>query len=304
MPTRKLLVPLDGTPTSEAALPFAVAVAQRSGAGIALIRAIHARSTAAIDEAEGYLADLAERLASRGLAVETGVPFGSAADWILEEIALRKADLVVMATHDRTGPDRWLHGSVAESVISRAAVPVLLVRAAAGSWPVERFEQQHPVLVVALDGSELAEAVLPFATQLASELSGRLALVSAVPRAGQIVFAEGIGVPHSQVDTKRLQREAEIYLGVVGTQVDNQVVLATTVRLGDPAAEITAEAEERGAAAVVMATHGRAGLLRTLLGSVAGQVVHNGKTPVVLIRPATLRGAEQTVGQPLAASAG
>jgi nucleotide-binding universal stress UspA family protein len=137
--------------------------------------------------------------------------------------------------------------------------------------------------------------VVPFAAQFAYELSGTLALVSVVPKAGQIVVAEGIAAPHTEEETKRLQREAEIYLGVVAAQFDSRQVLGKTVRFGDPPVEIAAEAEERGAAVVVMATHGRAGLMRTLLGSVAGQVVHTGKTPVMLVRPPMLRGAEQPV---------
>src|SRR5689334_19312216 len=113
MRTRKILVPLDGTPVSETALPFAEALARRTGATVALIRTAHVQSSSAIVDAEHYLTGFAEQLANRGLPAETGVAVGgAAADWIVEEISLRKADLVIMATHDRTGPDRWLHGSV------------------------------------------------------------------------------------------------------------------------------------------------------------------------------------------------
>jgi len=302
MRTRKLLVPLDGSPTSEAALPFAEGLAHRTGATIALIRAVHTQSMPLIAEAEEYLARFAERLANRALAVETGVAFGSAVEWIVEEIALRKADLVVMATHDRTGPDRWLRGSVAEAVVSRAPVPVLIVRAAQGMRPAERFERRQPTLVVALDGSDAAEAALPTAAQLAAELRAKLVLVSVLPKPGQLVYAEGIGVPHSQEDSERSQREAQAYLESVASQVGADLVLSATLRLGDPATEIVATAELHEAAAVVMATHGRTGVMRTLLGSVAGQVVHTGRLPVVLVRPAKLRGAEQPVGYSTAAA--
>jgi nucleotide-binding universal stress UspA family protein len=65
------------------------------------------------------------------------------------------------------------------------------------------------------------------------------------------------------------------------------------VRYGDPAAEITAAAAEYAAAAVIMATHGRTGLARSVLGSVAGGVLHRGSTPLLLLHPPELRGAEQ-----------
>jgi nucleotide-binding universal stress UspA family protein len=303
MRTRKILLPLDGSTVSETALPFGEALAHRTGATLALIRTVHAQSASAIADAESYLETFARQLVSRDLPTETGVAFGSAADWILEEVAIRKADLVVMATHDRSGADRWLHGSVAESVISKAPVPVLLVRATAGAGTADRFTQPSPVVLVPLDGSELAEAALPVAVQLGAELGGTLALVSVVPRPGQLVYAEGIGVPHSAAESERLRGEAEAYLQSVTRQVGSDLVLGATVRRGDPAIEIAAEAEQRGAATVVMATHGRTGALRALLGSVAGQVVHASKAPVMLVRPATLRGAEEPVVSGIAASA-
>ena len=81
-------------------------------------------------------------------------------------------------------------------------------------------------------------------------------------------------------------------------------VLATAVRFGDPAAEIVAEAEERTAAAVVMATHGRTGVMRSVLGSVAGQVVHTGMVPVALVRPDTVLAVEPLNNSRLAVPTG
>jgi len=300
MPIHKLLVPLDGSPVSESALPFAEAIAHRAQATIALVRAVHTQSLPVIEHAERYLEALGEQLASRGLTIETGVPFGNAADWIVEEEALRKVDLVVMATHDRTGPERWLRGSIAEAVISRGSTPVLVVRAADGMRPVERLQHPRPVFVVPLDGSELAEAALPLATQLAAALNGTLVLVSVVPRRGQIVYAEGVMVPHTEVVAQRMLLDAQTYQNGVSCAA----ALARTVRLGDPATEIAAEADERGAAAVVMATHGRTGVMRSLLGSIAGQVVHTGAMPVLLVRPPKLRAAEIPVARSTAAATG
>jgi hypothetical protein len=94
--------------------------------------------------------------------VQTGVPFGGApATWITERSACAHADLIAMATLDRSGPNRWLHGSVAEAVVSHAGVPVLLIRAAEALHPIECFGMQRPELVVPLDGLSLAEAALP-----------------------------------------------------------------------------------------------------------------------------------------------
>src|SRR5207248_6958954 len=113
---KNILVPLDGSPLAEAALPYARAIASRAEASLVLVRAAHRSSVSAdvaidqlraISQAEGYLTLLADSLKAHGFIVQTGVPFGGApADWIVEETELRHIDLIVMATHDRIGPDR------------------------------------------------------------------------------------------------------------------------------------------------------------------------------------------------------
>jgi nucleotide-binding universal stress UspA family protein len=232
----------------------------------------------ALSEAEAYLRLHADELRAREYVVDTGAPYGaSAADWIVEEAGLRHADLIVMATHDRVGPDRWLHGSVAEAVVNRSPVPVLLIHAADGVRPFEHFDWRQPALVVPLDGSELAEAALPVAINLARSVNGRVILVSVLPEPGELETHRR-GYLEAHVD--RLTRAA--------------VTVESSIRAGEPAAQIGQMAHEQNAAAVVMATHGRTGLVRTLLGSVAGQVVHCSPSPVVLVRPSELRRAEES----------
>ncbi len=301
-----ILVPLDGSPVSEAALPYAEALASRTGAKLILVRAAHApvlaaarpaAQFAAIADLEEYLATLAAQMRERGFAVETGVPYGlSPAEWIVEEIALRHADIVVMGTHDRAGLDHWLRGSVAEAVVSHATVPVLLIRAAEGMRPVQHFDLRQPVFVVPLDGSELAEAALPAAIDLAKMLDGRLVLVGVLSEPGQpVIETWGIG-SYASADHARLEMDVQHYLASAVAQVEaDGLSVQWAVRQGDPAVEIALTAQERNAAAVVMATHGRTGLARTLMGSVAGKVLHNSASPVVVVRPAQLRGAEEPV---------
>jgi nucleotide-binding universal stress UspA family protein len=293
-----ILVPLDGSPVSEAALPYAVALAGRTGAKLTLMRAAHTApfvvdkgpaQLGVVSEAEAYLDLRASDLRARDCIVETGVPYGSAAGWIVEEATLRHADLIVMGTHDRVGPDRWVHGSVAETVVSRAPVPVMLVRAADGARPVEHFDWRQPTLLVPLDGSEIAEAALPAAIALARSLNGRVVLVTVSTETSPSADDQGTrGYLESVVDQ----------LTSAGVSV------ASLVRTGKPATEIAQAGREQNAAVVVMATHGRTGLARTVLGSVAGEVVHGSPSPVMLIRPAGLRVAEEpAVAQPTAAAA-
>jgi nucleotide-binding universal stress UspA family protein len=254
--------------------------------------------TRLIAGAEQYLSAQAANLTARGLDVQTGVPFGgSPAAWITEEVAIRHADLIVMATHDRSGPNRWLHGSVAEAVVGQAGVPVLLVRATEGVRPNERLGMPQPELIVPLDGSSLAEAAVPLGRGLAKALGGHIVLVGVIPTPGQLVAGQ-IGAIGSYVgaDHARLESEAQAYLeAILGSLKASGLSAEAIVRQGKPAAEIGAVAREHAAAAVVMATHGRTGLVRTLLGSIAGEVLHRGTSPVILVRPPELRRAEAPV---------
>jgi nucleotide-binding universal stress UspA family protein len=310
---KNILVPLDGSVFGETALHYAGALAGRTGASLTLIRtaqipviadASGAMNARVIAEAENYLAARAAELTADGFTVDTGVPFaGSPATWIAAEVGLRHADLIVMATHDRSGPNRWLHGSVAEAVVNQASVPVLLIRVE-GEGPIRRFGRPRPEFVVPLDGSALAEAALPVARGLANTLGGHLVLVGVIPTPGQLVIEQG-GALGTYVgsDYAQLEANTDQYLNALVSHLTASGLSAeASVRKGQPAAQIGQVADEHDAAAVIMATHGRTGLARVLMGSVAGEVLHRSTSPVMLIRPPTLRPAEVPVRSTVAST--
>ena len=121
-----ILVPLDGTELAERALPYAVAMARRYGSTLLLLEVADHQHP--VDDAESYLRRWSERLAEGcGVAVARDVLVGAASRAIVDEAAQRHVDLIVMATHARTGVDRMVRGSVADYVLHHAQVPVLLV---------------------------------------------------------------------------------------------------------------------------------------------------------------------------------
>ncbi len=155
---------------------------------------------------------------------------------------------------------------------------------------------KRPVLVVPLDGSELAEEALPLARELAITLGGHIVLVSVVPGTGDLVAAQGGVMTYVGDDYERLSVEARLYLeGIVSRLTVSGLSVAVSVRSGTPGQQIAATASEHSAAAVVMANHGRTGFVRSILGSVAGQTLHHSPCPVLLVRPATLRLIEEPV---------
>jgi nucleotide-binding universal stress UspA family protein len=149
-------------------------------------------------------------------------------------------------------------------------------------------------VVVALDGSAAAEAVLPFVVALARRNGAKITLVQACPPADEPDAADGLaligGLPTASEGSPRLRTaraEAEQYMERVtrrlhadGVSVDYEILE------GSPGEAIVDEAEGLAADMVAMTTHGRTGLGKLLLGSVAAYVVGHATCPVLLTRVA------------------
>ena len=136
---KTILVPLDGSPLAERAIPYAAAIARATDGRLAIVRTAHgvarpggdetqARAKV-MEEAETYLEAMASRLAEYKLPIDTGTNGDDTVNGIMLEVNFRNADMVVMATHGRSGLGRWLYGSVAEGVLRHATVPVMLIPA-------------------------------------------------------------------------------------------------------------------------------------------------------------------------------
>jgi len=139
---KKIVVPLDGSPLAEAVLPQVTELAHALATEVLLLRVAVAHAFPAGDpislaeeevrvvrEAEAYLAAVAGRLAREGVTAKTAVRYGQAAAEIIDHVAFEGADLVAMSTHGRSGLSRLVVGSVAEEVVRKVGVPVLLFRA-------------------------------------------------------------------------------------------------------------------------------------------------------------------------------
>jgi nucleotide-binding universal stress UspA family protein len=296
-----ILVPLDGSPLAARALQVAAGLARRSGARLVLVGAVPradparfahpealrlARECAA---AEATLAAAAGGLRRAGIAAETDLVTGGAPAAILAAAEARDARLLVLSTHGRGGLERWLYGSVADAVLRRAAVPVLLVPPGAGgggwhggAWPPPGADR----VVVPLDGSALAEEALGPAGAVAGLLGGRLLLLRVVP-------ARRPDAGTGSAEGRAAADAARAYLRDVagrGRAADSAVPEPEiSVVGGYPPAAIAAAAHTAGAALIAMTTHGRGGLARLLLGSVATETLQLADVPLLLVRPAAVR---------------
>jgi nucleotide-binding universal stress UspA family protein len=291
----RILVTIDGSALAERAVPVAAALAQAAGATLdvlcvadeAPIQTVENRDAEhALAVAQQAASVVARALRTQGVSAEGVAVVDRPADGILRYAAARHHRLLVMATHGRGGLGRALHGSVAAAVVRGSRVPVVLVRA----WEDGVARQPPdgtPTLLVPLDGSELAEAALPLAHGLAELLRGELILVRALQMpisvAGAVSAPGGLVDPTPILDAER--DEATAYLSARAAALPSGGPVTTTVETGPAADVIAAVAVARHATLVVMATHGRGGLLQTLFGSTTERVVRFGPCPVAVVRP-------------------
>jgi len=294
----KILIPLDGSETAEKVLPYARALAEKLKASIELVAALDVAEMAAHLSAARHLDTLTEEAERRSLGYLQGVAVtfpgakaactvekGRAEDVILEKAAKDAGTLIAMATHGRSGLDRWLLGSVAEKVLRGATNPLLLIRA---SQQIHS-EGEAPLksVIVPLDGSELAESVLPAAVELAKKLNLEIILF----RAYNIPYsAYGGGDGYYAIDftelTDALKDESQSYLEKKRGQLKTQGIekVSCVAKEGLSGDQIIKIGRETPASLVAMCSHGRSGAKRWVLGSVTETVVRHGADPVLVIR--------------------
>jgi len=304
-----VLVPLDGSELALRAVPFALNLARRDGRTVLLLRAVNTLAAATyregqamLDAATDDLQAYAGTLAGETVEINTRVVDAPADVAILEAAEDEEIDLIVMSTHGRSGLGRWIYGSVADAVLRDAPVPVMIVPPhGLTAWT----DDSPGKVLVPLDGSALATAALGPATQLADSLGATLILGSIVTFPTYAAYAEG----YTFVDpapTENALAASRQYLQdmAAGLRTDTRKVEVSAM-FGSPFYGVTMMASDLEASLIVMATHGRGGIARAVLGSVATATLRQSGVPVLMVRPdelARLNMAE-TTEQPVAQTA-
>lgn len=301
---RTILVPLDGSALAERALPIAADIARRSGGAVHLVRAhipiavvgataegaIFSQDMLAADEAlrhraKEYLDATATRVAAEwGLRVSADTEDGSPAGLITDIADRIDADLVIMTTHGAGGftPD-WL-GSVADSVIRHSHRPVLVLPENDAHLG-ETFTPRR--ILVTLDGSALANAILPIARDLAIAFGAQIDLIRIVAPyvPGDVISTlaadrpDPFGVDAESVHAKKSLDDAAADLHKVGIKT------TVTVRIDlSPTRCLLDHVKETDPDCLAIATQGR-GISRIFLGSVADKLIRSAGRPVVVLRP-------------------
>lgn len=263
----RILVPVDQTPLSEEVLPWAVLIAKATGDSIHLFSSCDDKNAT---ETEEYLTRLAGTLT--GVTVTTGMAKGHPADAICEAAESEDTRLIALTTSARSGLKRAFQGSVADEVARASSVPVLVDRS--GGLPAGLSK-----LVVTLDGSEQAEKALGPARELAKAAGADLLILRVYnPMAEYTLTPMGPATDMGEISEK-LFEAAEDYMKSIAQPGETW-----EVRSGRPLDVIIDFAQEKGCEIIVMASHGRGGIIRLAIGSTSDSVLRASDRPVLLVR--------------------
>lgn len=305
---KRMLVPLDGSELAEVVFGYAKELAGRLDLDLILLHVSGPKEQDLLPIHRAYIERAAESVKRQsiqvqertkrepgGKALEAGgeVVMGHPAEEILRYAEDNDIDIILLATHGRSGVKRWAIGSVADKVLRASKVPVWLVRASIleeivhDKWP-------NRMMLVPLDGSKLAESVLTHVEALAKQRGAELCdvvllrvceppiILSDYPEAIMELSWE----EHVEKEKAWAKQAGERYLAVVEKRLrDAGLNVRSEVVLGRPIDEIIDYANKNPFNLIVLATHGRTGITRWAYGQVADKVLQRSQSPILLVRP-------------------
>lgn len=302
---KSILVPLDGSTFGEHALPLARGIVHRTGARLQLVH-VHEPVIVRYEESmevfddklevqnreheQTYLDEVVKRLAmDPNIPVTTAVLDGLAAvtETLLNQIKNTNIDLVVMSTHGYGALARFWLGSVADRLVRQTEVPILLVRPEQDTAPDLAGEKVFRHILIPLDGSDLAEQVLEYVRVLGKTMQADYTLLRVIELMLPVGYSPEYSIPIDPQLINLLQIDAQTYLDKITDRLRAQSLQVQTkiVFNHQPAVAILEEASRQGMDLIAMATHGRGGLTRFLIGSVADKVLRGASMPVLLYCP-------------------
>jgi nucleotide-binding universal stress UspA family protein len=296
-----ILVPLDGSPFGEAALPLARTIARRAGVALHLVHvhvpvyATYVEGIPVIDDEldaelrqreQADLDALAQQFATKADRVTTTLLDGAIDTALAAHAAEIGAGVVVMTTHGRGGMARLWLGSNADGFVRHSHVPTLLLRPPTHGDAAPVTNITH--MLITLDGSLTARGILQPALQLGAVFDANYTLLRVVDVPMRAYTPD---VAHTLPTSSGARQEAEeaaaAYLDAIAEPLrrEDRRVQTRVVASPHPAQAILQMAKDERVDTIALATHGHGGLQRLLLGSTADKVLRGSELPVLLYRP-------------------
>ena len=296
----KILVPLDRSTLAECVLPHAIALARALDSQLILLHVLSVSDKPdrlrAVDplewqlrraEAESYLQAVRARLQEAGVACETHVDDGDAAEHIVDFAHACDIGLVLMASHGQSGLSGWHVSSVVQKVLMRTRASLMIVRACETA-PIDSFTLQYERILAPLDNSARAECVLPLAAVLARIPRTQILLTHVVQRPEM-----PRRTPLSQEDleladrlVERNRTEAENYLEVVRLQLPPAAVETRLLVANQVASALHELVDQERIDLVLLSAHGYSGETRWPYGGLVASFVSYGSSPLVIFQDA------------------
>ncbi len=281
----KILAPLDGSRLAEQILPYASLLAEAFEIPVELLRVDESGSLNA-SKCNEYLKEIGDWAFPPSIRFHPAIEVANPTEAILRHASPDRKILIAMATHGLSGIHGWVMGSVAYKVVHATTNPMLLVR------PTEEGDPGVAVklgtVLVPLDGSGLADRILPHVIALAKQLNLEVTLVRAYTVAPE-TYIVGDGLYMDVLASQRDVFKQEIDDYLAGKTEEMRAAGLSRVSPvaveGEAAEQIIDFARNTRNSLIAMSTHGRSGMGRWLMGSVAEKVIQHSPNPVVLIRP-------------------
>ncbi len=278
----RILIPMDGSEFAEIVLPYARALALTFDSTIYVLGVCAEQKHPFSRLFTDYLENIAHRLKHIGVKTNAVVRYGKASTEIVEFTKKNNCDLVIMATHGRTGEASM--GHVAESVVRGIDKPLLLVPKKL-EISNQNYTQIFKRILVPLDGSRNCEAALPLATELVQRTNARLYVLHIMLATSSITGGMDYAVKLQYQLMETLRKQAREYLNTIAAELDKASIdIKYDLVTGLPATTILDYAKHNSIDLIAMTTHGRTGVGRFVLGSVANKVIHASNVPIFIIR--------------------
>lgn len=294
---KTILVPLDGSSAAEQGLAPACRIARETGATLLLVRAVfyfaveeaaRAEESRGLREARAYLGRIQGELAGQGFAASTEIIPVDPVRAILFTAEAHDVDLISICTQGDSGLRHAILGSVADAVLRRSAIPVLLTRS--GAHNAQQGDAPFGRILVALDGTPFAETALMYLRREAIGQDAKLLLLRAIAPIPAPFVPTSMGddvlaaLDIAERETEQHRLEGEAYLRTAGATFARDHAWQARAMVGDPGEAILHAAESAGSELIAIATHGRHGWDRLLHGSVTRHLLHHANVPLLILR--------------------
>ena len=287
----RILVPLDGSKLAEQVFPYVTELARAFGSEVILIEVCEPEESQYEHTCEIYLSNVAEQVGSNieegagTVKVRAVVLVGRPAEEIVSYAEKNDISLIIMTSHGRSGIMPQCLGSTAYKVLQRVVIPSMVVRVIE---PLAESSKDGLFgrILVPLDGSERAEAVLPYVMELMRKLNSEVILLQVVASGKHVHTIGGLDyVYFGDRDADSMKISTQKYLGKVRTRlVGKKDSIRCEVRTGDPVREIVKCANETDSRLIAISSHGHSGIERWAYGSVTYKILQSSNQAVLVAR--------------------